>query len=139
MRTNRVFDIKKDTSMKMQKRQFRIGELAKQLNVERFVIRFWEKEFDVKTKRSSGKQRFYTQEDVDRFKYIKELLYQRGFTIAGAKQQIKGKPKQTEDVDKVLASHKTTFDMPEDSVDQITHKILQLQDKLKQLRSLLDK
>ena len=139
MRTNRIFEVKRDTSMKMQKRQFRIGELAKQLSVERFVIRFWEKEFDVKTRRSSGKQRFYTQEDVDKFKFIKELLYQKGFTIAGAKQQIKGKPKTNDDVNKVFASQKTTFDMPEETVEQITGKILQLQDKLKQLRSLLDK
>lgn len=76
--------------MKMQKRKFRIGELAEQLNVERFVIRFWEKEFDIKTTRSEGGQRFYSQEDFEKFKLIKELLYNKGFTIAGAKKQIEG-------------------------------------------------
>lgn len=139
MYTNSSVTIKKDSGMKMQKRQFRIGELAKQLKVERFVIRFWEKEFAVKTKRSHGGQRFYTQEDVDRFKAIKELLYQRGFTIAGAKQQLLHDVKQPQELDKVIASQKTTFDLPEQTVEQITQKILELQDKLKQLRNLLDK
>ena len=74
--------------MRMRKQQFRIGELAKCLNVERFVIRFWEKQFDLKSDRSSGKQRYYDERDLNRFKKIKELLYQRGFTIAGAKQQL---------------------------------------------------
>jgi len=135
-----AFDVKKDLSMKMQKRQFRIGELAKQLDVERFVIRFWEKEFEVKTRRSHGGQRCYTQEDVDKFTLIKELLYHKGFTIAGAKQQITThKAKQTDSVDRVIGSQKTTFEMPEDTVEQLTHKILQLQDKLKKLRMLLDK
>jgi DNA-binding transcriptional MerR regulator len=138
MSNNRVFEAKKDTSMKMQKRQFRIGELAKQLSVERFVIRFWEKEFEVRTRRSNGGQRCYTQEDVDKFTLIKELLYNRGFTIAGAKQQIDHKVVASP-ADKVIGSQKTTFDLPEENVEQITHKILQLQDKLKKLRALLDR
>jgi DNA-binding transcriptional MerR regulator len=75
--------------MKMQKRTFRIGELAKHLSLERFVIRFWEKEFALKTHRSHGGQRFYTEDDVRTFSCIKDLLYNRGFTILGAKQQIK--------------------------------------------------
>jgi DNA-binding transcriptional MerR regulator len=75
--------------MKMQKRTFRIGELAKHLSLERFVIRFWEKEFSLKTHRSHGGQRFYTEDDVQTFFCIKDLLYNRGFTIIGAKQQIK--------------------------------------------------
>ena len=74
--------------MKMQKRQFRIGELAKKLEVEKFVIRFWEKEFKLQTERSSGKQRFYSEDDLATFSHIKTLLYQQGFTISGAKKQL---------------------------------------------------
>ena len=75
--------------MKMQKRAFRIGELAKHLSLERFVIRFWEKEFALKTYRSHGGQRFYTEDDVHTFSVIKDLLYKKGFTIVGAKKEIK--------------------------------------------------
>jgi DNA-binding transcriptional MerR regulator len=74
--------------MKMQRRQFRIGELAKQLKVEKYVVRFWEKEFDFKSTRSAGKQRFYSEKDLETFMQIKELLYDKGFTISGAKKQL---------------------------------------------------
>lgn len=74
--------------MKMQKKQFRIGALSKELNLEKFVIRFWEKEFNIKSIRSTGKQRYYTQQDVEQFKKIKQLLYEKKFTIAGAKEAL---------------------------------------------------
>lgn len=72
--------------MRMQKRQFRIGELAKNLGVERFVVRFWEKEFDLKPSRSDGGQRFYEEQDLETLQFIKDLLYEKGFTISGAKK-----------------------------------------------------
>jgi DNA-binding transcriptional MerR regulator len=72
----------------MDKRRFRIGDLAEELKVKKFVIRFWEKEFDIKSDRSEGGQRFYTSQDLQRFIRIKDLLYNKGFTIAGAKKQL---------------------------------------------------
>ena len=51
--------------MKMQKRQFRIGQLAENLGVERFVVRFWEKEFKLACDRSDGGQRFYSEQDLE--------------------------------------------------------------------------
>ena len=100
--------------MKMQKRQFRIGELAQSLNVEKFVIRFWEKEFNVSTTRSEGGQRFYDPQDIETFKHIKSLLYDQGFTIAGAKQHLKAiGPKEKISEHQVMGSHKTTFDLTE--------------------------
>lgn len=74
--------------MKMEQRTFRIGDLAQHLGVERFVIRFWEKEFDLYPSRSDGGQRYYTDTDAKKFALIKELLYQKGFTIAGAKKHL---------------------------------------------------
>ena len=72
----------------MTRRQFRIGDLARELKVKKFVIRFWEKEFNLKSDRSQGGQRFYTDEDLNIFLTIKDLLYNQGFTIAGAKKQL---------------------------------------------------
>ena len=133
--------------MKMQKRQFRIGELATYLSVEKFVIRFWEKEFDLSTSRSEGGQRFYYDKDIEKFLMIKELLYQKGFTIAGAKQQMKDKSKRkhqevepTEET-KIIESHKTTID--QEIVDKqatkahLEQQIIDLQKKLMKLRELL--
>lgn len=133
--------------MKMQKRKFRIGELADHLDVEKFVIRFWEKEFDMRTTRSTGGQRFYDDHDIERFALIKELLYQKGFTIAGAKQQLKERTKQrksltTTDEQKVMGSHKTTLEeTPVNTAglsrEQLEQTILDLQQKLLKLRELL--
>jgi len=80
----------------MKKRKFRIGELAKELKVKKYVVRFWEREFQLHSDRSDGGQRFYTQDDFEKFSYIKDLLYVQGFTIAGAKKQIVSEDASTE-------------------------------------------
>lgn len=120
--------------MRMQKVQFRIGQLAKQLNVEKFVIRFWEKEFALPTARSNGGQRFYSQEDLEQFKLIKTLLYDQGFTIAGAKKQLE------ETV--ILGSHKTTIEQEksESSFENFAPSLPSLHlEQLKTLRAQLIK
>ncbi|MGB8468250.1 MAG: MerR family transcriptional regulator [Candidatus Babeliales bacterium] len=68
------------------KEKVRIGALARQLGVKRFVIRFWEKEFGITASRTKGGQRFYKHTECERFHHIKKLLYEKGFTIAGAKK-----------------------------------------------------
>ena len=72
----------------MSRKQFRIGDLAKELKVKKFVVRFWEKEFDIRSNRPEDDQRFYTTEDLKIFMIIRDLLYAQGFTIADAKQQL---------------------------------------------------
>ena len=119
--------------MKMEKRTFRIGELANKLDVERFVIRFWEKEFKVQTTRSSGGQRFYSEEDYQTFRQIKELLHKQGFTIAGARKQLIQEPVKKN----LLGSHKTTMDDEIQEVKKLTQEIVHLQKKLVKLRDLL--
>lgn len=117
--------------MKMQKKQFRIGELAKRLNVERFVIRFWEKEFNLKAHRSEGGQRFYEERDYKAFKKIKQLLYEEGFTINGAKQQLKA--------GNMLGSHKTTMDehKAHNGCTDVLKQLSVLREKLVKLRKQL--
>src|SRR5260221_8847255 len=96
--------------MKMQKRKFRIGELALKLELERFVVRFWEKEFSIKTKRSQGSQRFYDENDLKKFELIKRLLYEEGFTIVGAKKRLKERAIMKNEP--IIASQKTTMEEP---------------------------
>jgi len=130
--------------MKMQKRKFRIGELANKLELERFVVRFWEKEFNIKTKRSQGSQRFYDENDLKKFETIKRLLYEEGFTILGAKKKLKEKsPARGESI---IASQKTTMDeskktingSPEnEKIEHLSQQIIDLKDKLRKLREML--
>jgi DNA-binding transcriptional MerR regulator len=118
--------------MRMQKVQFRIGQLAKQLNVEKFVIRFWEKEFELPTNRSHGGQRFYSEEDLKQFKAIKALLYDKGFTIAGAKKLL------SKDLDStIFGSHKTTLQPSQGGLDTASDKLIILKEHLIKLRNLL--
>ena len=129
--------------MRMKKRKFRIGELAQQLQVERFVVRFWEKEFNFKASRSSGGQRFYETKDLETFKLIKELLYEKGFTISGAKKQLKEMKK----VNIIQPSQKTTIDpeqknkkektAEQEKIAILSQQIIDLKNKLYELRKLL--
>lgn len=77
--------------MRISKKTFRIGTLTQTLAnqgvlAEPSAIRFWEKEFSIKPKRSKKGHRFYTQEDIDHFILIHDLLHKKKYTIAGAKQ-----------------------------------------------------
>ena len=114
--------------MKMQKKQFRIGDLAKRLDVERFVIRFWEKEFDLKPQRSGGGQRFYEEGDYNKVQQIKELLYKKGFTINGARQQLS----QTKNKNTILGSHKTTLEKHATPIISLDSGLIRQFTKLKQ-------
>lgn len=121
--------------MRMEKRKFRIGELAQHLNVERFVIRFWEKEFNFKAHRSIGGQRFYDENDLRRFQTIKELLYDKKFTIAGAKKQIlKKSDPEAKPSSSIVASHVTSIG-PQSKRSQSDREYLP-QELVQQLRTL---
>jgi DNA-binding transcriptional MerR regulator len=71
---------------------FKIGEVSKILDVDPHVLRFWESEFKQlnPTKNKKG-QRVYQKKDVETAILIKKLLYEEKFTIAGAKNQLRGK------------------------------------------------
>jgi DNA-binding transcriptional MerR regulator len=66
---------------------FRIGEVCKLIQLEPYVLRFWETEFPMlsPTKGANGR-RMYRKKDVELLFQIKDLLYKQGFTIAGAKK-----------------------------------------------------
>ena len=69
---------------------FRIGEVAKILGVKPYVLRYWETEFSVlKPGKTPSRHRLYRKRDVETLLEIKRLLYEEGFTIAGAKKRIK--------------------------------------------------
>jgi len=69
---------------------FRIGEVANAVGVETHVLRYWETEFrSIRPQKSSRGQRVYSRRDVETLLRVKELLYDRGFTIAGARKQLR--------------------------------------------------
>jgi DNA-binding transcriptional MerR regulator len=73
-----------------EKLYFRIGEVSSLCRLPAYVLRFWETEFpQLKPVKSSTGQRMYRRKDVEAVLRIKKLLYEEGFTIAGARQQLR--------------------------------------------------
>lgn len=69
---------------------FKIGEVSKIAGVPAHVLRFWESEFPrISPRRTESGQRLYTRKDVELVLEIKTLLYQRRFTIDGARQHLR--------------------------------------------------
>lgn len=73
---------------------FRIGEVAKLAGVKQYVLRFWETEFPgLGPKKSGTGHRLYRRKDVELVLEIKRLLYEKRFTIEGARQWLDERPK----------------------------------------------
>lgn len=69
---------------------YRIGEVSRITGIKPHVLRYWESEFKViKPYKGGSLQRLYRRKDLDLILKIKNLLYQDGFTIAGAKKKIR--------------------------------------------------
>ena len=87
---------------------YSIGEVAKMYDVNTSLIRFWEKEFDIiKPKKNKKGNRLFTPSDIENFNKIYDLVKVKGFTLDGAKKELKEKktgrdtisnPNQSEEV-----------------------------------------
>src|SRR5690242_5426401 len=73
---------------------FRIGEVSTMLGLEPYVLRYWETEFpSLSPKKSGTGHRLYRRKDVEMLLRIKHLLYERRFTIDGARQFLQAEAK----------------------------------------------
>ena len=71
------------------KRYFTIGEVSELCGVKPHVLRYWEQEFpQLKPVKRRGNRRYYQRHDVLVIRQIRSLLYEQGFTIGGARQQL---------------------------------------------------
>jgi DNA-binding transcriptional MerR regulator len=81
-----------------EKLYFRIGEVSRLVGVEPYVLRYWETEFSgLAPKKSGAGHRFYRRKDVELLLQIKQLLYDKRFTIEGARRHLdaQAKPAKT--------------------------------------------
>src|SRR5580692_2260009 len=105
---------------------FRIGEVADLCRLPAYVLRFWQSEFpQLKPVKSSTGQRMYRKRDVESVLRIKQLLYEQGFTISGARQQLRTENKS----DKSQAA----IPFPSHSPSEIQH----IRQGLREILSLL--
>ncbi len=86
------------------KRYFTIGEVSELCHVKPHVLRYWEQEFpQLKPVKRRGNRRYYQREDVLVIREIRELLYDQGFTIGGARQQLEASEENTANADVIQA------------------------------------
>ena len=78
------------TQPTIEKDFYRIGEVSRLTSLKPFVLRYWETEFPMlEPVKSASGHRLYRQEDVEMVLRIKRLLYDEGFTIAGARRHLR--------------------------------------------------
>jgi len=135
-----------------EKQYFKIGEVSEILDVEPYVLRYWESEFKIlKPTRTRARQRLYHKRDLELLLEIKHLLYDEKFTIAGAKKRLQQMKKEeaAEKRAKKAASaskQKAQASAPEASsaasanVNTADYReiLLEIKKELKELRSILE-
>ena len=98
-----------------------IGEVAEQMGVNTSLIRYWEKEFGmIRPKRTGRGDRLYTAKDIELLKRIKHLVKEQGFTLQGARDQLRREP-----------SEAVATDTPQDDLRQ---RLLEIREGLLRLR-----
>ncbi len=76
----------------IEKLYYSIGEVAEMLDVNASLLRYWENQFDIlKPKKNAKGDRFFTKEDIETLKIIYHLVREKGYTLDGAKVQLKSK------------------------------------------------
>ncbi len=79
------------------KRYFTIGEVSELCSVKPHVLRYWEQEFpQLSPVKRRGNRRYYQRQDVIIIRQIRALLYEQGFTIGGARQQLESDDTRTD-------------------------------------------
>src|SRR5215471_10367640 len=115
---------------------FRIGEVARLAGIKPYVLRFWESEFPgLGPKKSGTGHRLYRRKDVELVLEIKRLLYEKRYTIEGARKflagKVKGEPKPTAAARKAARSQPKLFAEPTPEFDNIKKELHAILDILK--------
>jgi DNA-binding transcriptional MerR regulator len=126
---------------------FKIGEVCEITDTQPYVLRYWESEFQAlaPAKNSSG-QRIYRRKDIETVLRIKQLLYEEGFTIAGAKKRLEQELSGRGATPQAMASLPETEvanvepDEPESAkVDELKAILLEVRNELRGMLNVLEK
>jgi DNA-binding transcriptional MerR regulator len=120
-------------------RLYRIGEVSRLAELKPFVLRYWETEFPMlEPVKSPSGHRMYRQEDVDMVMKIKRLLYDEGFTIAGARRHLR---EQSGATGSTAAPESASYGShTENAAELLSRKmLLDLRDSLRAFLTLLER
>ena len=126
---------------------FKIGEVCEITDTQPYVLRYWESEFPAlaPAKNSSG-QRIYRRKDIETVLRIKQLLYEEGFTIAGAKKRLEAElggrgttPSTMASLPDTVVTNVEVTAAPDPGAEQTRALLLEVRDHLRGILTLLDK
>ncbi|MFM9835664.1 MAG: MerR family transcriptional regulator [Methylophilaceae bacterium] len=117
------------------KRYFTIGEVSELCGVKPHVLRYWEQEFtQLKPVKRRGNRRYYQHHEVLLIRKIRELLYEQGFTISGARNRLDGAEDKVAEVTIPQAIKSApTLNMPANF--DVSHFRVQIQEVIQLLRA----
>jgi DNA-binding transcriptional MerR regulator len=117
---------------------FKIGEVCEITDTQPYVLRYWESEFPAlaPAKNSSG-QRIYRRKDIETVLRIKQLLYDEGFTIAGAKKRLESEMSGRGPTPQSMASQSGA--PPSEGDDRTRTVLFEVRDQIREILTLLDK
>ena len=118
---------------------FKIGEVCEITDTQPYVLRYWESEFPAlaPAKNSSG-QRIYRRKDIETVLRIKQLLYDEGFTIAGAKKKLESEASGKGATPQSMAGEAEAADKAKDD-DKAREVLFEVKDQLRELLTLLER
>ena len=112
---------------------FRIGDVSQLSGLEAYVLRFWEGEFpSLSPKKTSSGQRQYRRKDVETVLEIKRLLYDEGYTIAGARKAMRARSRRKKSTPKKRGQSALLF-----SASESNNNVPDLSGIKKELRAIL--
>jgi DNA-binding transcriptional MerR regulator len=123
-----------------EKEFYRIGEVSRLTNLKPFVLRYWETEFPMlEPMKTPAGHRLYRQEDLELVLRIKRLLYDEGFTIAGARRHLREQNGAAESESANAASSSSAESGP-GMTQMLSRKLLlDLRDSLRAFLTLLER
>ncbi|MFM8576353.1 MAG: MerR family transcriptional regulator [Limnohabitans sp.] len=126
------------------KRYFTIGEVADLCGVKTHVLRYWEQEFtQLRPVKRRGNRRYYQHHEVLMIRRIRDLLYEQGFTISGARNRLQELAQTERSPLAAAVVEPGSIQLPEAAAAAPTSSVLQLaqpqelQRELQEIRSLL--
>ena len=124
-----------NTDTEIKKLYYSISEVCKLTGLKSYVLRYWETEFrELKPPKNKAGNRTYRKKDIDTINKIKELLYDKKFTIEGARNQLAITPKISES-----ASDETSEESkPKVTSTKETSVLLEVRDQLKSILDIIN-